>query len=267
MHFGLYLKGGGAKGAFQAGLLCAFWQRGVSYSVIAGTSIGAINGWYVLHDAYQELQQIYTDMDKIFRDHKISGKVLDNSMLIERLKEIKGPRNPDIQSFYVNYVKVENGRLKEMVEDVGRKDAAYALERIGWSAQLPYNQAAMTFEEYVQFAAENDLKACFTKDLSEGLYEGIHLDGGLVNNQIIPEIFNHQSELVITLGYNGTREEYRKDLEGLSAAQREKILYLASAGGFQTEDTFKFTPEFLKTRFQEGYQKGMDYPLVRLMNY
>jgi NTE family protein len=41
---GLVLSGGGAKGAYQVGVLKALIERGVQVDAIAGTSIGALNG-------------------------------------------------------------------------------------------------------------------------------------------------------------------------------------------------------------------------------
>lgn len=42
--FGLVLTGGGAKGAYQAGALTYLAEIGIEPSIIAGTSIGALNG-------------------------------------------------------------------------------------------------------------------------------------------------------------------------------------------------------------------------------
>lgn len=267
MHFGLYLKGGGAKGAFQAGLLCAFWQRGVTYSVIGGTSIGAIHGWYVLHDAYKELEELYTTNDGALADFSISGKVLDNSTLIQRLKEIDKPRNPEIRNFYVNYVAVNGSTLQEKTEEIAKLDEANALDRIRWSALLPLNQPKkMTFEEYVRYAGRHDLEEKFAQDLEDQVYDGIHLDGGIVNNRIIPGIFDHSNERIIALGYNGTREEYLNTLTDLEQSHREKIVYISSDEAFKATDTYNFKPEFLKKRFKEGYEKGIDFPLIRLVS-
>ncbi len=267
MHFGLYLKGGGAKGAFQAGLLCAFWQRGVTYSVIGGTSIGAIHGWYVLHDAYKELEELYMNNESALADYSISGKVLDNSRLIDRLKEIDGPRNQEIRNFYVNYVAVNGSKLEERTEEISQLDRARALDRIRWSALLPLNQSQqMTLEEYLKYAEANDLAEQFARDLADQVYDGSHLDGGLLNNRIIPGIFDHSNERIIALGYNGTREEYLDTLTDLEQTHREKIVYIASDEAFRPTDTYNFTPGFLQKRFKEGYEKGIEFPLIRLVS-
>lgn len=44
MKLGLVLAGGGAKGAYQAGVLQYLWEIGFEPHIIAGTSIGALNG-------------------------------------------------------------------------------------------------------------------------------------------------------------------------------------------------------------------------------
>lgn len=44
MKRGLVLEGGGAKGAYQLGCLIAFKERQIQFDVIAGTSVGALNG-------------------------------------------------------------------------------------------------------------------------------------------------------------------------------------------------------------------------------
>lgn len=42
---GLVLEGGGAKGAFQFGVLLAFHEAGLKFDAVSGTSVGALNGF------------------------------------------------------------------------------------------------------------------------------------------------------------------------------------------------------------------------------
>jgi NTE family protein len=44
MRVGLALSGGGAKGAYQVGVLKALLELGAQIDAIAGASIGALNG-------------------------------------------------------------------------------------------------------------------------------------------------------------------------------------------------------------------------------
>jgi len=43
----LVLSGGGSKGAFQAGAIKYLLEKGVKFNVIAGTSVGGLNGLIV----------------------------------------------------------------------------------------------------------------------------------------------------------------------------------------------------------------------------
>lgn len=264
MRFGLHLRGGGAKGAFQAGLLCAFWQRGVNYSVVSGTSIGAVNGWFVMHNAFRELEELYMELAADYKDMTFSGKTIDNAILIDKMRQVPGMQSRQIDAFYVNYCQVRDGQIREITEDLKGADPEYALERIRWSALLPYNYPEMTVEEFQLFASIHDLGDKFQKDLADHVYDGCNLDGGMLNNQLIRNVFDHTEERVIVMGYNGTRDEYVEGLKDLPVPDRERITYLASDEPFAATDTYNFDPDFLKQRFNEGYRKGMDYPLVKL---
>ena len=42
--YGIALEGGGAKGAYQIGVWRALREAGIRYHMVAGTSVGALNG-------------------------------------------------------------------------------------------------------------------------------------------------------------------------------------------------------------------------------
>ncbi len=67
MKVGLVLSGGGAKGAYQAGVIKALYELGTQVDVIAGASIGALNGAILaaapsLQDGALRLEQLWTDL-------------------------------------------------------------------------------------------------------------------------------------------------------------------------------------------------------------
>jgi hypothetical protein len=85
---GLVLEGGGAKGAWQFGVLEAFAESGIEFDVVSGTSVGALNGaiwctgkidighemWWdmtlarVFHEQDREIiRPVLTKQDQIFR--------------------------------------------------------------------------------------------------------------------------------------------------------------------------------------------------------
>ena len=63
----LVLSGGGARGAYEAGLVGALAAVGnvkdgtplLPYEVVCGTSIGALNGWFVATGQYMKLRQLW----------------------------------------------------------------------------------------------------------------------------------------------------------------------------------------------------------------
>ena len=56
---GVFLQGGGAKGAFQAGAVYAMYEKGINMNVLAGTSIGAVNGYYIYRDSIEDMRKYY----------------------------------------------------------------------------------------------------------------------------------------------------------------------------------------------------------------
>lgn len=66
MKVGLVLSGGGAKGAYQVGMLKAFGDMGGQVDAVAGASIGALNGAVIacslsVEDAVERLQKLWMD--------------------------------------------------------------------------------------------------------------------------------------------------------------------------------------------------------------
>ncbi|WP_250674561.1 patatin-like phospholipase family protein [Paraclostridium ghonii] len=60
---GLVLEGGGTKGSYQVGAYKALRELGIEFKGIAGTSIGALNGAYIVQDNLDVLEEIWTKYD------------------------------------------------------------------------------------------------------------------------------------------------------------------------------------------------------------
>lgn len=67
-RLGLVLEGGGAKGAYQFGVLKSFKEAGIEFDVVAGTSVGTLNGALWATDSLSRAAEIWTDLslDKIY---------------------------------------------------------------------------------------------------------------------------------------------------------------------------------------------------------
>ena len=121
MNIGLCLCGGGAKGAFQAGVIKALYDRGINkFNSISGTSIGAINGYFIFTDNLEKLEKMWIDIDENLKNTlKIIDNTVDNSYIIELLSNInyKGIENQD---FYVNYISIKNNLAEEKIVNISK---------------------------------------------------------------------------------------------------------------------------------------------------
>ena len=80
---GLVLSGGGARGAYQVGCFKAFKELSLDFPIVAGTSVGALNGALYCLDDLARTEQIWTSI--------ATGDVLDVPSLIAGLVPLLGP--------------------------------------------------------------------------------------------------------------------------------------------------------------------------------
>lgn len=62
-RWNLALAGGGARGAYQFGVILGLRKEGVEFNAVAGTSVGALNGAIVACDAYDEGEAFWRSLD------------------------------------------------------------------------------------------------------------------------------------------------------------------------------------------------------------
>jgi NTE family protein len=61
--YGIALEGGGTKGAYQLGAWRALRELGIKFDVVAGSSIGSLNGALMAMDAYDEACRLWENLD------------------------------------------------------------------------------------------------------------------------------------------------------------------------------------------------------------
>ena len=242
MRIGLCLCGGGAKGAYQAGVIKALYDRSINFNAISGTSIGAVNGYFIFTNNVEKLEEMWTDIDAdIKHTIKIVDNTVDNSYVIEVLSNIyyKSTTNTD---FYVNYINIENNLPKEKVVNILDLSKEEGLNSIKYSSLLPFNpQGTMGLNEQ------------FMKDLSEGLYNGYNLDGGLVNNTLLKPLLNQNLDKIIVIS---TKHDYTLPNEVKNICTEDNIIIVRPKTKFNKDDTLRFEKEFCKQLYYEGYEIG-----------
>jgi NTE family protein len=75
---GLVLSGGGAKGAYQVGVVKALEEIGYAYDCITGTSIGAINGAFIASGQIELLYELWSEL-------KLSDIIAGDTELLHKL--------------------------------------------------------------------------------------------------------------------------------------------------------------------------------------
>ena len=132
MSLGVCLPGGGAKGAFQAGVLEVLYDRGIKkYDSYACTSIGAINGYYLYTENVDKMKKMWISEKKLCgKRFKSVDNIIDNSEDFKPLYELKKYRIPENSSFYINYLQVRNKIGKEIIVDISKFNHKNSIKKI-----------------------------------------------------------------------------------------------------------------------------------------
>lgn len=254
---GLFLQGGGAKGAFQAGVIYAMHEKALNFHIISGTSIGSVNGYFIYTNNIEEMKNFYTktDLENIVENLKVTITI-PNDYLINGLKRLKGI-NPYIKSFYINYVNVKNGVLKEIRINAANLPKENILTLIKYSSLLPYvcpdTIKSMPFNEVAKVFNSHDIEKTFAAKTKEGVYNNLNIDGGTLNNNFMePFIDDPVDKLYLIVLHNNFQvPKYLLDKYGthnLILIQRETL--------FKPNDSLNYNNKFLCDLFQEGYTAG-----------
>ncbi len=102
----LVLEGGGAKGAYHIGAWGALRERGETFDIVTGTSVGALNGALIAQGDYDVAYQLWSEItiEQVIKgDPQLLEKLVnlqvnpnDYQKLLSYLKEIIGQKGLDI---------------------------------------------------------------------------------------------------------------------------------------------------------------------------
>ncbi|MBQ7085218.1 MAG: patatin-like phospholipase family protein [Anaerotignum sp.] len=182
--YAIALEGGGAKGAYEAGVWKALEEAGVSYHAVAGTSVGALNGammatrdlktalklWETISfsqvfDADDEqMKKIYDrnleglDIKGLLKD--FVGILKDGGLDIEPLKlmmmeyiDEERVRESDIEFFFVTYSLTDK---QEVEIDAHELEEGKLIDMLLASAYVPgFQRRKLDGKEYVDGSVQN----------------------------------------------------------------------------------------------------------------
>lgn len=250
--YGLFLQGGGAKGAFQAGVIYGLYERGIEFSVISGTSIGAINSYFIYTHNVRKLKEMWlNNYSETINDIKYIGKVIENKEIIDKLNILEGKKD-SVKSLYVNYVAVENSKLKEVVVDITKLNKTEGLKAIKYSSLLPLKtDKEMTMSEMLENFNSEKIFEEFQDDVLKGLYDGYKLDGGIINNNLLTPFLNNKVDKLYLISL---KNRYKIPEYLLKEYDKENIVLIEPETEILPMDTLRFEKEYCTRLFNEGYE-------------
>ncbi len=211
---GLYLQGGGAKGAFQAGALQAFAEKGIEFPVIVGTSIGAINGMTVFYSGIGQIAEIWRQLSQAEYALDKAAPVFESMAAVEAIQKfLQAKRSPVVEHFFVNYLPVENGTIRHAFSDLTLENDEKVREYVRASSLLPnpYSWKGADFKAKTQ-------DQLFQEQIAAGTYDGYLLDGGLLNNRFMDPFLTAEVDVIYAVALErefsvpeAVRQKYRAD--------------------------------------------------------
>ena len=128
---GLVLEGGGARGAYQIGVVKALYENDIKFTSIVGTSIGAINGAYLAQGAFDEIYNMWNTMsfkDLFDVDERVIKKLLKIDIDFNVIKYLSKMLNESLKLGGIDTTKMRNimsGSINE--EKIRNSDISFGL--------------------------------------------------------------------------------------------------------------------------------------------
>lgn len=121
--YGLVLEGGGAKGAYHVGAFKALKELGVEIGGISGTSIGALNGAFLIQGDIENLEEIWfnTKSSDIFNIDEKAEKAI-NDLINLNLQEINLPYLLNVSKEIINNRGLDTSKIRALLEELIDED-------------------------------------------------------------------------------------------------------------------------------------------------
>ena len=246
MKIALCMEGGGAKGAYEAGVVKALYDNGIKeYAAISGTSIGAINGYFLATGNMEKLAYIWNNVEENLggTSVQIVDNKVNNDNLIKGLYILEEDCRAEIP-LYVNYVEVHDKCIEEKIVETSKLDKNECLECIKYSSLLPFNPIK-----------QKGFKEGFIEDVAEGAYEGECLDGGMCRSLIVEPVLEVNPDKIVIIS---TQNDYEVPEELIEEFGKDKFVVARPKQKFEPGATLNLNMDFCRKIFADGYEIGQE---------
>lgn len=132
---GLILSGGGANGAFQVGAMRSLIDAGYEFDVIAGVSVGAINGALYAQDEFEVLEDMWLNKlsnDKVYK-RKVNLWNIMKALLFRKSSILSNKPLQNMLNEYLDYSKLKKNLVigtVDLVHGTYESNTFYPIEEL-----------------------------------------------------------------------------------------------------------------------------------------
>ncbi len=265
MNYGLILEGGGAKGSYQIGAVKALREMDIEFDGVAGTSIGALNGAFIIQGDFDKAYDLWYNISpkKIFdieqealdKIKKLSFDKKDLSYIWSQVKSVVDNKGLDISMIEEIVEKnIDEHKVRKSQKDFG-------IVTISISDMKPIK---IYIEDIPEGRLNDYLMASsnlptFKQEKRNGKY---FLDGGFYDNMPIDMLTDKGYKDIIVIRTHGlgiTRDiEETEDLNLIYIEPREDLGNILDFDNKIARKNLKLGYYDAKKVFQEDIE-GRDY--------
>lgn len=245
---GLVLEGGGAKGSYHIGAWKALRELGIEIEGVAGTSVGALNGAWIVQDDFDMAWQMWYDMtpSQVFKgDEKMMNKIIRMDLDSDDFNKLRGSLKRIITEGGLDITPLRTLVHKYLKEDAIRKSGkVFGFVTVSltdfkpidvYTEDVPPGMLA----EYLMASANLPI---FKLERLDGK---LYIDGGFYDNLPVRLLQQKGFKEIICVESQGLGIKQKIDSNGL---QLTHISPSENVGR-----TLELIPETLRRNLQMGY--------------
>lgn len=244
---GIALEGGGAKGAYQIGVLKALLDTGISFDCVTGTSIGALNATaYVLKD-YDKYAKHWENTNFSFNSTSTRPKKMKVFKLNEILNNVE-----EFEREYLNFEGINPDNIIKMFKDsIDEGSVRKSKIKLGISTYcLTDKKPLEIFIDDIQegMLHEYIFASCNLPVFTPHAINGKHyLDGGIYNRLPINMLVDKGYKTIIAVRLRKDSYDFGeyKDINFIDIRPDEFLC-----------DTLEASQERIKWMIDKGYEDG-----------
>ncbi len=211
MKVAVVLSGGGSKGSYQIGVWKALRKLHIKYDIVTGTSIGALNGAFMVQKDYYQAYELWTNLSY---DKVLDTEIVDEESKVEIIKQYtKG-----IVSGGLSVNALEKTIANELnIRKFFKSKVDYALITVEFPSLKPiikYKQDLKKepdkLKDYLMASA-----SCFPAFKQKEIDNKKYVDGGYYDNLPINQAIDLGAEKIIAVDLNevGIVKKPRKQID------------------------------------------------------